>query len=111
MINGMRCLILSFRRFAFEGKLDGKHIEGVSVSYLDPTCVENSEERRGVFPLQISTTNEVATKLTQLPGVYECDFGRRAGRFGKPEMVLREVEFSGGWNLESTLSGKLSASK
>ncbi len=81
-----KCVILSARAYDFEDARN-QQIKGVSLIYITGDC-ENTEQRRGVFPMTVSGTSEVFRSITSVPGVYELDFKQRPGRYGKPALVV-----------------------
>lgn len=81
-----KCVILSARAYDFEDARN-QHIKGVSLTYLTGDS-EDSDQRRGVFPMTVSATSDVFRSITALPGVYELDFKQRPGRQGKPSLAV-----------------------
>jgi len=98
----MSFLVLHARPYDFASD-DGRHISGVSVTYLDlsqsPVLPQGSDER-GVAPLTITATVDAAQGIVQAPGIYDLRFTQRRGKAGRPVLVLaaaelvRQVHFS-----------------
>lgn len=88
----MKCIILSARRYDFEDATSKKHVQGVTVNYIEGKPLQEADER-GSFPLKITGTPETWGKLAVLPGVYECDFRQRPGKDNRPTLTLTDVHF------------------
>lgn len=85
--------VIYANKFQFTNENTGQLVQGVSVTYLpnDPIQAENS---RGKQPLKLSTKFDQWSNIEQVPGVYEMDFGMKAGKGGKPEMTLEGLKYA-----------------
>ena len=101
-----RCVLLSARRFSFEGEKDKRQVEGVTITYLEPGMAETGPERRGTAPLSVSAGPELWHKVAELPGVYECDFRKRPGKGGKAVEQLHDVTFIEAVNIDKIATAK-----
>ncbi|MEC1746784.1 hypothetical protein [Schinkia azotoformans] len=71
---------------------NGERIQGAKVHYLQDEP-ENFGQAKGFLPLNLFMRGDHVSKFTQVPGVYDMDFGQRRDRQGKPIMMLRDVSF------------------
>lgn len=86
-----KCVILSARAYDFQDS-QNQQVKGVSLTYLTGDH-EDTDQRRGVFPMTVSATSEVFRSITAVPGVYELDFKQRPGRGGKPSLTVVGAKF------------------
>jgi hypothetical protein len=85
------CLVLSARRYDFKDDA-GKHVEGVTVTYLTAFC-ETEGDTRGCQPLSTSAPSSLWPQLERLPAYCDLDFKQRPGPKGKPTLQLVGVKF------------------
>lgn len=86
-------IVTGIRPFDFVTR-EGERLQGVKVFYL------SSHERiepdgRGYFPLNLSLNGDHERKFVEVPGVYELVFDYLPDKYGKPQLVLCDVEFVG----------------
>ncbi|MED1744793.1 hypothetical protein [Brevibacillus borstelensis] len=74
----------------FADERTGEMRSGTTVIYCD--APEDGQSARGYKPIKESMTLEDFGKFTQVPGIYDVDFRRRAGANGKAVTVMTGVK-------------------
>lgn len=87
----MECLLLGARRYSFDAK-DGRHVEGVTLTYLIPDSVLEGQDSRGVAPLQVTAPVQVYDELQAVPGFYTLHFSQKPGKDGRPVLTCTGVQ-------------------
>lgn len=100
----MRVLLLSARRYEFTSESDGRILKGVSINYLEPLEAPTGDDARGMSPVKMTADTSIWNSLTELPGVYDVEFGRRAGAKGKAESVLKSAKFAKAFDLAKAMA-------
>lgn len=83
-------LILSVKPYDFLNK-DGERVSGAKVSYVNKKP-SSRESENGHPPLIVSVNSEIASKFTDVPGIYDMEFEQVTGKNNKPEIFLSDVE-------------------
>jgi hypothetical protein len=88
----MKGLVLAARCYQFTGKDTGELIRGCTVTIVEPVD-EGLPDVKGFRPLEYRADFDVFGTLPALPAVCEVEYSRRPGKGGRPETVLRSVDF------------------
>lgn len=83
-------LVLSVKPYDFLNK-DGERISGAKVAYINKKP-SSRETEIGHPPMIVSVNAEMASKLVEVPGVYDLEFEQVTGKNNKPEIVLADLE-------------------
>lgn len=86
----MLCLVIGVSKYNFKNT-EGQQISGVKVNYLDEK--ETSENAKGYMPIKITAKEELYPFFKVVPGLYDLDFNMKPDGKGKPQLVLKSVEF------------------
>ena len=119
----MLYFVTAARSYNFTDEKDAsRQVEGLTVHYLDPSSVDDSDpQRTGLFPLQCPAPLSLApafglappapathpgggtggpSAVPPLPGVYELTFAQRPGKGNRPVLtcvdakLVRSVDFA-----------------
>jgi hypothetical protein len=91
--DGNRVLVLGARHMDFKSQQTGEQVRGTKVFY----CYADSEpveDAKGVTIIEEWVRDQdLLPTLSAVPGVYDLEFGRRAGRRGRPIEFLKGLRF------------------
>jgi hypothetical protein len=99
----MDVLLLSARSYSFDAK-DGRHVEGVTLTYLTPDSAEEGEQVQGYTPFTVSAPLEVFQSLQGVPGFYQLSMKQKPDSKGKPVLKCVGLKYLRGFNLFQELS-------
>jgi len=89
-----RVIIFHARSYDFTGT-DGRAVSGNNVSYLEEMEPTRAPTESGLLPMSVTADGPVLEALVkcELPALVDVEFGRRAGRRGRPESILTKAAF------------------
>lgn len=89
----MNVLIFYARAYDFTAK-DGKRVTGNVVNYLEEMDSLEAPDERGLMPMDTKAEPEALAGIlaAKLPALFDVQIGRRAGRDGKPESIIKTAK-------------------
>lgn len=97
-----RCIFLYAMPYSITDEVTGEINEGISLHYILSDNLLPVEDKtrgtKGLQPCKQSVGVELASKLTQLPGIYDVDFSLTLVK-GKPVLAPIDFDFVGGVEL------------
>lgn len=94
-----KVLILGYKSYNFTNKDTGEVISGTKVSFVSSN-VSNSDNEKGLLPIQISVNEELAKGLMSAPAVYKVKYGMLPGKGNKPNISIIGFEFVNNYEFE-----------
>jgi hypothetical protein len=101
ILSGMEAIIILARRYSFDSATDGRHVEGVTLTYLTPDSAEpeDSQNVRGYTPFTVTAPIDSFESLQAVPGLYHLDMKQRPDSKGKPVLKCVGVKYVGEFSL------------
>jgi hypothetical protein len=125
-------LVLSVRRYSFTDERDASRlVEGVTVQFLDPYALEQTDTRLGVLPMSASAPVDVFDAFLRptsppdepggvtfpppgsptVPGLYELVWAQRPGKGGRAVATLVGARYLGSVDMMKIAESTLKAGK
>ena len=84
-------IVLSKKPYDFNNDKN-ERVAGAKVAYLNKKPSARDGEQ-GHPPMIVSVSEEMATKLIEVPAIYDMDFEQVTGKNNKPELILTDLQF------------------
>lgn len=91
----MKALVFAARKHDFLDEKTGRQVVGNSISYLEDMPPYQEPNRIGLAPMAVPALDDALAEVfkTELPAIFDFDFGRRADAKGKPVTIVTRAKF------------------